>query len=290
MDNWHPQSRHEPAFVRIHPLATELRRRLLVPVTFALSALAAHAEPATPPSITDAWQYLGTGLFPEAKQGFSALSGPEAELGSALQLLGQQPKTSANIELAAERLRALAEREPKDEIAYVALYYLGRIAQVHQSTPSPETARGYYQKLIAAAPDFFLAESAVVKLAILDLYEVVSTTERRNRFESYRKRAAELRHAPARRDLSLLLADVALQFGFGEDIALENLLRADEAGITRTNEQATVMVRIGELARITGQHEIARTYYQRFLDTFRRDNRRTMIEERLAALPSQSSR
>lgn len=240
------------------------------------------------PTPARAWRAAAESLFPEAQQDFDALDGAEAELGEALLLLVRQPKTVANVDLAVSRLLILAEREPADEIACIARYYLGRIEQVHRAAPSPDAARGHYRRLIADAPGSFFAACATVKLALIDLYEIVPPEEHRSRFDGYRSLAASLVDPSARRDLSLLLADVALQFGYGEDTALEELLQADRAGITRPLEQANVWVRIAELARLTGRHEVARDHYRRFLDTFRRDSRRTLVEERLASLPSSS--
>jgi len=271
------------------PVFAALRRRfrLLIPITLGLSQLAAHADQ---DALARAWGATAANLLPEAKREFDALDGAEAELGGALLLLLRQPKTQANVELAAARLAVLAEREPADEISRAARYYLGRLEHVHRSPASPGAARAHYRRLIADAPGSFFAECAAVKLAIIDLYELVDPEEHRARFNTHRAVAESLAHPSAKRDLSLLLADVSLQFGYGESVALEELLRADRAGVTRTLERANVWVRIGELARVSGNEEVARAYYRRFLETYRRDSRRTMVEERLESLNSDSRR
>lgn len=263
-------------------------------VSFAcvLTANAPQAEAAAPapdaPTPARAWRAAAESLFPEAQRDFETLDGAEAELGDALLLLVRQPKTVANVDLAVSKLLLLVEREPMDEIVCIARYYLGRIEQVHRATPSPDAARGHYRKLIADAPGNFFAECAAIKLALIDLYEVLPAAEHRARFDACRSIAPSLVHSPARRDLALLLADVALQFGYGEDVALEELLQADRLGITRPSEQANVWIRIAELARLTGREEIAGDHYRRFLATFGRDSRRTLVEERLASLSAAS--
>lgn len=250
-----------------------------------LPALCCGAETSVPLDV--AWRSTTLNLFKEAHQTFAAEDGPEATLGEALTLLVIQPKTAANVDKAAALLSALAagSSDLADERAQTALYYLGRIEQVHRQTPDPAAARRHFDRLITAAPAGFWAQQAVVKRALIDLYDQeISEETRRARFDVLVAQAAALAHDGARRDLSLLLADTALQFGYGQDLALTLLLQADAAGVVRKTEVAHVWVRIGELARILGRAGIARDYYERFLKAYPRDGRVLLIRERLAEL------
>lgn len=246
-------------------------------------ALQAAAEK-TDPASAQAWNDAAIGLFKEAHSSFADAGDEDSRLGAALTLLLQQPKTASNIDRAAAQLRDLAAAAPDSESGIAARYYLGRVEQAHRFTPDPEAARGHYRTLIADHPAHPLAEQAVVKLAILDIYEPVAADVRKTRFDSYLARVGSLATASARRDLAILLADAGMRFGYPASVSLDCLLVADQAGVARRVEQANIWVRIGQLAAETGRPDTARDYYERFLATFTRDNRRRMIAERLAAL------
>lgn len=269
--------------VRKFPISTSL---LGLFVALTPPAFAAEAAPALSP-LVPAWRDASMTLFKESHDGFDSLSGAEAEFGLALTLLVQQPQTTANVERAKTLLTALATRKPADDFAPAARYYLGRIEQVHRQTPAPAAAREHYALLLAEVPGHYYAQLATVKLAILDLYEPVDASTRRARFDALLPVPAALTLPEARRDLALLLADVALQFDYGQPTALDLLLQAERVGISRPLERAEVWIRIAELARLEGRHAVARDYYQRFLATFKRDNRRQMASEHLASLPAE---
>lgn len=235
---------------------------------------------------TDPWREVAVSLFQDAHRSFTSRTGPDAELGRALTYLVLQPKTDDNVDRAAAILTELTELPITEEIARAARYYLGRIEHVHRTTPNLGAARTHYRTLIEQVPDGdFFANQARIKLAFIDLYDPqASPAELKARFDELLPVSAKQTAPSARRDLSLLLADVALRFDYGDALALDLLLQADRAGIKRSTEQADVWVRIGELARISGRDDIARDHYQRFLDTFPRDRRRLMVSEKLASL------
>jgi tetratricopeptide (TPR) repeat protein len=250
-----------------------------------LMALATPICAAESPS--EFWREVSVGLFKDANRYFGNLSGPEAELGQALTLLVLQPKTTSNLDRAETLLAHLATRPASEEIGQAARYYLARLQHVHRQNVDLLAAKAIYEALIQDAPRSFYAYQAQVKLAIIELYDVAaSPPELRTRFDKFVRLAAEITDKSARRDLSFLLADVAQQFNYEKTIALDLLLQADKAGITRSAEQATTWVRIGELARLTGRDDVARQHYQSFLANYPRDRRRLSIQERLATLSS----
>ncbi len=225
------------------------------------------------------------GLFRDSLTRFAQLEGPEARYGEALTLLMRQPKTASNIQRSSELLAELAASQPDSELGIGARYHLGRIEQTHRITPDPAAARRQFQQLIKDHPAHPYAQQAVVKLAILELYERVSPEVRLERFLALTARAPSLADPAACRDLYLLLADTAQRYDYAPALALDLLLRADESGIVRRIEQANTWVRITVLASENDQPAIARAYGERFLQNFLRDNRRLTIEQLLARLP-----
>ena len=239
--------------------------------------------------IKAAWQSTSLGLFNEANRSFASLSGDEARLGEAVTLLLRQPKTDGNVDRAEELLSSLIQKSPDSSLAITARYYLGRIAQTHRTPTNPDAARKIFRELIAAHPHHFYADLATVKLALIELYDQVPDDTRRARFDTFASLASGLKSPSARRDLSILLADSSQRFGYDPVIALDLLLVADQVGIARRIEQGNTWIRIGQLAQDAGRVEVARTYYNKYLATFIRDNRRRMVMERLAALPAAPS-
>jgi hypothetical protein len=260
-------------------------RASLLLASLPLFTICAFAAPRAP-LVEEAWRDASLSLFKEAHGGFAKIEGREARLGHAITLLAQQPKTAGNISAAADALEGLIAEASGDEVAIIARFYLGRLEQIHRTPVNPAAAAVHFKRLIAEHPRNLWSEQAAVKLALIELHESVSAEELRRRFAHHREIASSLSIPAARRDLHLLLADVALRFELGETLALDQLLAADQAGIVRTTAQAQIWVQIGELARRTGRNEVAREHYQKFLAAFERDNRRSMIREHLAALPS----
>jgi hypothetical protein len=254
-------------------------------VSAVLAPLHAETPPAAASPVTAAWQKAAVGLFRDSLLDFEKLQSPEARFGQALTLLMRQPKTAGNVERAANMLSALATSEPDSEIGIGARYYLGRIEQTHRITPDPAAARRIFRELIAAHPAHPLAQQAVVKLAIIELYEPLPENTRRARFDAYVEQAATLIAPSARRDLYLLLADTSQRFNYSPSLTLDLLIRADDSGIARRAEQSNNWVRITLLAAETGRPDTAHAYGQKFLATFLRDDRRLTIEELLADLP-----
>ncbi len=263
-----------------------VRASLLLALPMLVSTLSA-SEPmeARDAEVVHAWERASLSLFKESHRAFATHRSRESRLGYAITLLIQQPKTAGNLDEAVRILESLIIDIPTGEVAVVARFHLGRVEQIHRSPPNLSAAAAHFSKLVAEHPAHPWAEQAAIKLALIELYAPVSADELRTRFENHRRAAAGLVTASARRDLNLLLADVALRFGLGDALALEHLMAADLAGIARPTQQARVWVQIGELARLLGRTEIARDHYGKFLTAFTRDVRRRMVLEHLASLP-----
>jgi hypothetical protein len=266
-----------------------------IAVLFSLWSRAAGDADA--PSGRQAWQEASLGLFNSAHRAFAAEapSSREARFGEAITLLNVQPKTNANLNRAAALFDELADSVPAsgaDDIAISARYFLARIPQVHRSPPVPVEARRRFEQLIAATGGLDgnvsvhpLAQRALVEIAIIDLYSAaLPENDLRVRITALAARGAALTDTDARRDLHFTLGDAALRFRLGDELALEHLLAADAAGFSRLTVQASTWVCIAGIAHRTGRHDVAVTYYTKFLDTFVRDSRRRLVEERLATL------
>lgn len=234
-----------------------------------------------------AWDLVALGLVSEAHDVFEDHP-PEnrtARFGEAVTLINLQPKTRSNLDRAETLFSIVAARDGDDELGVSARYYLARIAQFHRPSPDlPEALRIYHQ-LAASESRAALAQRALVQIALIELFEPgVPKSEVAARFDRLALRGKALTEPSARRDFNLVMGDAALRFELGDTVALDHLLAADETGLARPITQRDTWVRIAELARRAARDEIAITYYRRFLDTFLRDSRNTMVNRRLNAL------
>lgn len=207
----------------------------------------------------------------------------EATFGTAMMLLNIQPKTEGNIQRSADLFTEVAS-SGNDDLSAMAGYYLARIEQVHRYEPDLAKARERFTELIEAHPAHPLAQVAVVRRALIDIYDQSSLEEKRTRLAALEAQAETLSFPPARRDLHFVVADGYAYVLRDNERALANLVAADEVGIARAKSRADVWVRIAELARKTGETELARKYYQLFLTTYQRDDRHYMVAERLENL------
>lgn len=235
------------------------------------------------------WRDTAASLFSDAHAGFKLQTSREASLGEALTLLQLQPKTERKIAAATALLEGIIADGTDDEAGINALYFLGRIAQVHRMPVNPSAAVVHYTRLIEAHPSHPLAGQARVKLALIALYRIQSADERATAFARFSALGPDQPDPASRRDLHLLLGEAALRFDLGKSAAFDHFTAAFDAGILRPTLEADTLVRLGELARELQHHDLSRLHYGRFLAEFPRDNRRRMITEALASLPPPAS-
>lgn len=207
----------------------------------------------------------------------------EARFGQALTLLNVQPQTTGNVALAARLLdRLVAETETEEsDLAVAARYFRARIDHLHLSPPDVAAAAQRYAALYRAHPDHPLGGQALVKLAILQLYDRDDTRERGAQLEEWAAAAAGLADPVARRDLHLVLGDAAQFFALPPAVALAQLRAGYALGVEELGARASLLVTMAELARASGQSEVAAGYYREFLANFRRDTRVATVRERL---------
>jgi hypothetical protein len=206
-------------------------------------------------------------------------------LGEALSWLQIQPHTEARVRRGVEILDGLLAEDGRDEVGARARYFRARAEQVHRLSAAPEAAVAHYERLIAEHPAHALAGQAVVKLALIRLYDAkLADAERGRVLAEFGARAPAMPDAASRRDLHLALGEAALRLGLGEGVALDHFVAALEAGVVSRPVRADTLVRTGELARELGRVELARRHYALFAAEFPRDPRRLLVVERLAAL------
>lgn len=237
------------------------------------------------------WDEATIGLFNESHGAFVEALGtsPEQErrslrFGEAVTLLNVQPRTEGNIDKARQIFEEVRAAGSADDMGVESWYLLGRIEQVHRPSPDLAKAESIFRELTAAHPAHPAAQRARVKLAVLRLYAQVDEAERRRRYEEFTANAKDLTDPSAKVQMHFTLAEVARRFKYGHAEELAHLVAADQTGVVKRSLQIQVMVRAGDLARLTGQNELARSYYTRFLEQYPRTDRRSTIEGYLAAL------
>jgi tetratricopeptide (TPR) repeat protein len=235
---------------------------------------------------------MSTGFFNEAHAEFvkneSAAPADQRTLrfGEAVSLLNVQPRTQANIDDAYTIFGELFAASPDDDIGWSSRYLQGRIDQIQRNKPDLAKADAIFSELIRKNPRHPVAERAHVKLAIIRIFAKAETVERRRHYDEFTRAAADFADRGIKAQMHLLLAEIARRFNYGYDEELQHMLAAHKAGITRRRMRADALVRIGDLARLTGRIDIAREYYTQFLAQYARNERRTTIEGYLAAFNS----
>jgi tetratricopeptide (TPR) repeat protein len=208
----------------------------------------------------------------------------EARFGQALALLNTQPQTARNIAQATQLLDALIADPGDGKLEVAARYFRARIAHHHQSPVNLADAAERYAALYRDHPQNRLGQQAMVKLAILRLYDPAGQTSRAEIVAELGRLASEFPDAVARRDLHLVLGNAVLFFDLPGELALGHLIAAMDAGIQGYTSRGNVLVAMGEIARELGRNELAAQYYREFLKLHRRDNRAFTVSQRLAGL------
>ncbi len=256
------------------------RMVLIVGVAWVSSATAAWSGDAADVALAEAWHNASIGRGGEAREVFERYEGRAAQLGQALSLLGAQTRSVKSLTRAVELLSGIMEDDAGDELGLAACYYLGRIEQVHRRTPDLPAAMAHYRRLRATNPIHPLAEQALVKMGIIEIYAPdLSIDERRKVWTGYTNEVGSLVTSEARRDLNLLLAQAGQRYRFDPELILGFYLAVEQAGVARSALKADVYVNILNLARSLGRADLCREYCGKFMSGYRRDNRYHMVSE-----------
>ncbi len=208
----------------------------------------------------------------------------EADFGQAVSLLNVQPKTDANLDLAAALFQSIRKSQPDDDLGIASLYFLARIEQYQRLPPDMPQAEKYYRELVARYPHHFWGEQAAIRLALLEIYQAPTRAEQISILADYDKLGDQFVDPNCRRDLFNALGRSYLNLRLSPERALEDLLKTQETGFSLAVDRADAYVRIGELARTLGRNNVAITYYKKLATEFPFDFRVYTIKQRLDQL------
>lgn len=201
----------------------------------------------------------------------------DPRLPAAIAALQQQPLTDGERQRILAELQAMAAAEPDSETGINATFLLGRMRQLAGETEEPPE----FTALIERHPAHPLAQLARLKLVLRRLY-AQDATPPAARLKAAEALGRELALPGLQCDFHLAMGDAYIFFGDQREQALQHLVAAEQLGIASSGTRGTVLVQIGELARLTGDKELAVRSYRAFLDGFPRDIRQQIVRDRLA--------
>lgn len=238
--------------------------------------------------LTAGWQALANYRAPQALQEFDralASNNPavqrEARFGRAVALLDRQPVSPAQVEEARALFVALTE-SGSDDYAQGARFFLGRIAQHHLAESDPVEAARQFRRLIAEHETSVWAQSALGRLALLEIYDLNPSVAPATRLAEAEKLLTHARTPAAQSEVHVAIADATFFFRLPAGGALPHLLAAEGLGRLDWATRSDVLVQIAELSRLAGQRAQAAQFYRTFLKENPRDLRNYIVKERLA--------
>ena len=248
----------------------------------------AGATAAMAGELTAGWQALANYRAPQALQVFdrALISADlavrrEAQFGRGVALLDEQPVTVSQVEEARALFAALAW-SGTDDFAQGARFFLGRIAQHHLAQPDAAEAARQFRQLIAEHESSVWAQSALSRLALLEIYELDLSSPPAARLAEAEKLLAHARTPSAESELHLAMADAIFFYRLPATGALPHLLAAERLGRLDWTARMDVLVQIAELSRLAGNREQAARFYRTFLKENPRDLRHYDVSQRLA--------
>lgn len=237
--------------------------------------------------LPDGWSALSNYRATQALKVFDQhLSDPnpararEARFGRAVALLDRQPVTPRQVDEARVLLTALAE-SGTDDLAQGARFFLGRIAQHHLAQPNGAEAARQFRQLIAADQKSVWAQSALGRLALLEIYELNPAWSPVARLAEAEKLLVCADTAAAQSEVHFAIADAVFFYRLPAGKALPHLLAAERLGRLDWTARMEVLVQIAELSRLSGDRKQAAQYYRKFLEENPRDLRVYIVKERL---------
>ena len=253
---------------------------------FVLSLVLVALTRAELPALDHAWELTSQMRAREAAEAFrpaASAGNREALLGAALAHLAVQPFTPERLVEAREQLQALVAANRDDETGIRARYELGRIRQLYDADSTASDA----PELVELGRDHathYLGQLATIKLVLHRLYALVLPATDDARLAQAEELRSRITDPGLLRDYDLVMGDAYLFFNDRRKPALVHYRAAEAVGIPDATMRATVLVQIGELARLEGQPEVAAAAYQKFLGEFRRDIRAFEVRRRLATI------
>jgi len=245
----------------------------------------------------DGWDLAVKYRFNESRRWFqNAVAAAEGEghsrrrmrYGEALALVNAIPKTGGNIDRADGIFEELSQGPEEDALTPRAMYHRGRIQQIHLREPDLGKASAIYKEMIIRWPGDVFTQTAIVKLATIQLYEPTSPEEKVRRYAELASLEKLLSFAPARRDFHYIMGVACLSLELSKENALYHLIECEEAGIATFPVRINTYCRIGVTAKQLGKYELAAAYFRKFMTAAPRDPRTQMIRDHIAELPPQA--
>lgn len=240
--------------------------------------------------LQDGWQALAgyraeraLRIFESAQKEKNPATEREARFGRAVALLDNQPVTSSQLDEARRLFTELAD-SGTDDFAQGARFFLGRIAQHHLAEPDAAEASRQFHRLIEEYPDSIWAQSALSRLALLEIYAANSDTPPASRIAAAEKLLGYVHTQTAACEVHYVIANAVFFYRLPDGKALPHLLAAEQSGRLGWNERREVLVQIAELSRLEGNPTQAAEYYEKFLKENPRDQRHYIVQERLGKL------
>lgn len=240
--------------------------------------------------LTAGWQALANyraaqalPVFDRALAGGNAAVAREAKFGRAVALLDLQPVSDSQVAEARTLFTTLAD-SGADDYAQGARFFLGRIAQHHLVEPDAAEAARQFRQLIAEHEDSVWAQSALSRLALLEIYELDPAAPPATRLATAEKLLAHAHTPSAQSEVHLAIADAIFFYRLPPAGALPHLVAAERLGRLDWNLRSDVLVQIAELSRLAGNRPQAALFYRTFLKENPRDLRNYIVKERLGEM------
>lgn len=211
---------------------------------------------------------------------------PRQRLGLAAVYLGKYPQTPGNVDRAEELLRGvLAETEDRN-LRAASLYVLARIAHVFHEGRTVEAAE-FYQRLVREYPETRLADTAAVKLALLEFDRLPSNATQADVFAMVdglmRPRRAAARGNFHQAVATLLLERGELRAGW------THLKAALDLSTATGKNRADLLVKTGRVGSLIGETTAARAAYETFMADYPSDVRAYMMQRELEHLSGEAA-
>lgn len=234
------------------------------------------------------WEALGNYQPEQALKIFDAAAAEPAtaraaRLGRGVALLAKQPVDAAQL-AEARRIFGDLVGSGRDDVAQGARFFLARIAQHHQPQPDEAEAARQFEQLIAEHRDSPWTQAALSRLALLKIYALNRAAPPATRVTEAETLLALAREPQAESDLRCALAEAIFYYHLPAERALPHLLVIERLRKVDAVTRADVLVQIGEVSVLAGDKAQAKIFYAKLLAEFPRDQRHSMVAQKLQAL------
>lgn len=210
-------------------------------------------------------------------------------LQQAIRLIGNQPRTTANLASAKILLAGLANEDANPELAAAGGYYQARILQWEQPQPKPIEAAERYLVLAAQYPGTFHAELGLLRAVPIFAYVTVERVEVLARLQSLTALSHSVTRPMIRRNIYSALSEVYHRLALSPQKAAELAAAAAAIPFDHRGLYASTLLAAATRANTAGNRQDAREFLVRFLADFPDDLRafeaRQLLNEWGGTLP-----